>query len=276
MLRVFGAVTGPFNLGCLSSFRLLLALLSLIVTASGHAFAQYGRYEGEPTYHQEQGNEQTTSEENLAELTEEQEEQATPEPPSDPDPMGSIGIGVKIGYLHFGHATFSGANVTVSSKQLGSTQVVENQGVPARSGMLLSIPIYLGGSGFGWVLDPYLGFGEIGSYGIFTGPLGHFHVSTNTYLGLGFGLRLGNITTNFDDTKTGWGIDLYGRIPFSVVYYPVQDFAVLFELGIGYGATGYKPATTQQTVTPGVTVPNVKLQFGPTYEIDFSVGVRLP
>jgi hypothetical protein len=236
------------------------------VATNGQALAQYSEDETQGDTSQEEASEEVQTEAT---------ETMDPGPPPDLDPMGFVGIGIKVGYLKFGTANFDGANVTYESP-VGDAQVVENAGVPARDGMTLSLPINLGGGGFGWIFEPYLGFGDIGSYGIFTGPLGYFHVSTNTYLGIGFGVRVGIITTNFDDAKTETGYDIYGRIPLDVVYYPTEDLGILLEFGIGYGVTVYEPSYSEQVVGSGVKAPKLDLQIGDTYQLDFSIGVRLP
>jgi hypothetical protein len=196
----------------------------------------------------------------------------------DSDPMGFFGIGLKIGYLNFGRANYSGANVSVSSSA-GDIPTVQNAGVPARSGTVLSFPITIGGSGFGWIFDPYLGFQDVGAYGLYTGPRGTFQLWTDIYLSFGLGIRFDMITAKLDDTPKATGIDVYGRIPVDLYYYPIDDLGVFIELGIGYGVTGYEPTYAQQHVSTSgadTTLPKVDLRFGDTFEIDFGTGVRFP
>ena len=191
-------------------------------------------------------------------------------PQEDKDPLGFIGVGLKAGFLHFGDATYD-AVVSV-----GGVSALENKGVPARGGFLLSLPINLGGSGFGWVFDPYLGLGEVGSYGIYTGPTITLHLLDMTYLGFGLGLRAGLITQDFWGTRTEVGMDIYGRVPLVLTHYLYEDLALLLDVGFGFGATGYRPQYTRQQLGPGVSAPQVETQFGATYQIDASAGIRLP
>jgi hypothetical protein len=256
-----------------------LVLLAIVVLCDGRAFAEHSRSDipqtssdissGASTFPNESASGRNTNEANRIDKSSQTR---------DSDPMGFFGIGLKVGYLNFGKATYSGANVTVSSPA-GDIPTVRNAGVPARSGMVLSFPITIGGSGFGWIFDPYLGFEEVGAYGLYTGPRGTFQLSTAIYLSFGLGIRFDMITAKPADAEKATGIDVYGRIPVDLYYYPIDDLGVIFELAVGYGVTGYKPTYTQQYVSTGktdTTLPKVDLRFGDTFEIDFSTGIRFP
>jgi hypothetical protein len=247
-----------------------------VASVNTRALAQEESYETETT---ETSDDLGSGEQTEAAISSSESDDGNSAPSGDDDPMGFFGLGVKFGFLSFGKADFAGANVTVQSA-LGETQVVENKGVPARSGMIISVPLNIGGSGFGWALEPYFGLGKIGSYGLYTGPLGSIHVATDFYITLGFGARVGKITTNFNKAKTKMGFDVYGRIPLGMIYYPTDDLGIVAEFGIGYGATGYEPGYTEETIAANniekVSVPKVDLQIGDTHQIDFSIGVRIP
>jgi hypothetical protein len=257
----------------LTGSKSIAAVVAVMVSLCGRTFAQYDAIESESGQSSEGSTANSASSEPpVPDMTPEDQYAQPP----DTDPMGFIGLGLKIGYLHFGNATYPSVDMTVTS-QLGETQVVENRGVPSRGGFLLSIPVNIGGSGFGWIFDPYIGFGKIGSYGLFTGPAISIQLSNKLYLGLGFGIRVGIITAKYiDDIKTKKGIDLYGRIPIDVIFYPTQDLGLFLEFGLGYGATGFQPEYSQKTVTQGVSAPKLDLRFGDTYQIDFAIGVRVP
>ncbi len=191
-------------------------------------------------------------------------------PREEKDPMNWIGVGLKAGFLYFGDATFN--YVTY----VNGRPAVVNKGVPARGGFVLSLPINLGSSGFGWVFDPYLGLGAVGSYGIYTGPTITLHLSDMTYLGFGLGARAGIITQDFWGTRTDVGMDIYGRIPVVLTYYAADSLGLVLEVGLGLGATGYRPVATQQQLAPGEIPPPLETKFGVTFQIDASAGVRFP
>lgn len=259
----------------LTGSRSIATVLAVMVTFCGRTFAQNdaNEIESEQSYEDDLNAGSASSEPPVPDMTPADQYAQPP----DTDPMGFFGIGLKAGFLHFGNATYPDVNMKVKSQYCKETQVVENRGVPSRIGFLLSVPINIGGSGFGWILDPYMGFGKIGSYGLFTGPAINIRLSNKIYLGIGVGIRFGMITAKYiNDTKTAKGIDLYGRIPIDVIYYPTEDLGLLFEFGIGYGATGYQPEYTQSTACAGVSAPKLNLQFGDTYQIDFAIGVRIP
>jgi hypothetical protein len=192
------------------------------------------------------------------------------EPKEEKDPMNWIGVGLKGGFLYYGDATFNGTVYEYGYP------VVKNTGIPARAGFVLSLPVNLGGAGFGWAFDPYLGFGQVGSYGIYTGPTITLHLSDMTYLGFGFGVRFGAITVDFWGTRTDVGLDVYGRVPLVLTYYVADSMGLLVDVGFGFGGSGYRPYYTQQQLAPGVTAPQLQTQFGVTYQIDASAGVRFP
>jgi len=192
-------------------------------------------------------------------------------PEEEKDPMAGIGIGLKLGYLNYGKGSFE---ATVSG-----TKIKTN--IASRDGLTVSIPINLGGSGFGWLFEPYLGAtSQIKSIGLITGPTIVFHLVDPLYLGVGIDLRVGWLLSSGIDM----GADLYGRIPITATYYVIPDLGIVAELGIGYGATGIKykdmPAIDPTTGFPILDSNGQpkKLPFGlgTSYQIDFSLGVRWP
>jgi hypothetical protein len=72
------------------------------------------------------------------------------------------------------------------------------------------------------------------------------------------------------------GLDVYGRVPVVLTYYPAEQMGLLLDVGFGLGGTGYRPVYTQQQVQPGVAAPQMDMQFGFTFQVDASAGVRFP
>jgi len=184
--------------------------------------------------------------------------------------MGGAGIGIKLGYLNFSRGSFKKSVDEDNEFTLH---------IPSRDGMTLSIPINLGSSGFGWILEPYLGLGsELKSIGLMLGPTIVIHLNDPLYFGFGISFRAGYLL--IDDIDLG--LDAYARIPVTITYYIIDQLGIVAELGLGYGATGIKYKDVELKVfNPDtgeieMTTESVGLGFGTAVQIDFSVGVRLP
>lgn len=197
-------------------------------------------------------------------------------PTRDEDPMAKAGIGLKIGYLNLGRGSYE-------QEVLGEKIRLE---IPSRDGVTISIPINLGGSGFGWIFEPYLGVGkELKSIGLILGPTIVIHLDDPLYLGIGIDLRVGYLLMSDID----FGVDIYGRIPINLTYYVINNLGILAELGLGYGATGIKykdmliPVFDENTGLPKIDfetgepeMEEIGAGFGTAVQVDFSVGVRFP
>jgi hypothetical protein len=177
-------------------------------------------------------------------------------------PMGWAGIGLKLG------AGGTGASeIDVAMPSVGGMAV---PGVTAktdsRAGFQLSVPINLGGDGFGWMVEPYLNLDKnITATGLYTGPTINIHILDPFYLGIGFGVKFAYLSSD----KLDLGLDVGGRVPITGTYYIHPDIGLVAELGLGYTASGYafKPL-------PGQESPD--LSFGAAFAWDFSVGARWP
>ncbi len=195
------------------------------------------------------------------------------------DPMGWVGIGVKMGM-----AGTTAGEATIDGYQ-GETQ--------GRTGMQLSVPINLGGDGFGFVLEPLLttssverntkdssgvvnGTESVSLLGLggYLGPTINFHVIDPLYLGFGVGLK-GTYMLNDDFDLAA---DIYGRVPVTATYYLTNQVALVGEIGFGYGATVFADKPSVMVDPINQTVTNVKddPNFGLAFMWDASVGARFP
>lgn len=184
------------------------------------------------------------------------------------DPMGWLGIGVKVGLGYVGKS-----EIGMDAASLGLAPTVNGMQVnyehtfvtPRRTGVQLSIPINLGGDGFGWVVEPYFHFASYAARGLYTGPTINLHLADPLYFGFGFGFKGAILKAN----ELDFGIDLGGRVPFTLHYYLANDLGLIAEVGIGYTATGLilKPA-------PGMEAGDIS--FGGSFSWDFGVGLRFP
>ena len=181
------------------------------------------------------------------------------------DPMAWIGIGPKIGVAGNGKGEFSEGGVTTT--------------IDSRTGFQLSVPINMGGDGFGWVIDPYLNFASVDgvdsagkaksigvtTFGAYTGPTINIHITDPLYVGVGAGLKLGYSKSDAFD----FGADIFGRVPVTGTYYIMEDVAAVVELGLGYGMTGYALLPTVDAA--GAKVES-DLKFGSAMTWDLSAG----
>jgi hypothetical protein len=207
---------------------------------------------------------------------------AAEEDSSDEDkrnPMGWAGVGLKVGV-----AGVSGGKLTV----MGHDGRVEG-----RTGLQVSLPINLGGDGFGWTIEPLFGQAAVGravkdnagnvigdesvslkGVGFYTGPTINFHVMDPLYIGFGVGLKSAYL---FND-RFEYAADVYGRVPVHATYYLSNKLALVAELGFGYGASVYadKPRVVVDQTTRSARNVKDDPAFGLAYTWDATIGVRLP
>lgn len=195
------------------------------------------------------------------------------------NPMGWVGIGVKLGM-----AGTTAGEATVKGYE-GQTD--------SRVGMQLSLPINLGGDGFGFVLEPMLtqssvdhatkdaagvvnGSESVSLLGLggYLGPTINIHVIDPLYLGFGFGLK-GTYMLNDDFDLAA---DIYGRVPVTATYYLNKQVALVGEVGFGYGASVFadKPSVMIDPLTQTATNVEDDPNFGMAFMWDASVGARFP
>jgi|GEM_PF-4626312 len=198
-----------------------------------------------------------------------EEGEAKPEEPDEAskDPMGWLGIGVKVGF-----ASVGSSSITLNASDVGAPTVAGMQ-IPyahtfvteKRTGLQISVPLNLGGDGFGWVIEPYFHLAAYKATGIYTGPTINLHLAAPIYFGFGFGPKVSILKAD----ELNFGIDIGGRVPFTLHWYLANDLALVGEFAIGYTATGIikKPA-------PGMDAGD--LSFGGAFTWDFGVGVRFP
>ncbi len=186
------------------------------------------------------------------------------------DPMGWIGIGPKIGVAGNGQGEFKSGSVTTK--------------IDSRVGFQLSLPINLGGDGFGWMIEPYLNLASVDSvdatgkkdsvgvttYGAYTGPTINIHITNPLYVGVGAGLKVGYSSSDAFDL----GADIFGRVPVTATYYLMDDVAAVVELGMGYGVTGFAAVPSVNPATG--EKKDADLKFGTALTWDLSAGARWP
>jgi hypothetical protein len=200
----------------------------------------------------------------------------------DPTPMNSLGIGFKLGMAGMGEGKL----------QFQSNGKSYPGRIDSRRGLYLSLPLQVGGDGFGWMFEPYYSRATVGTtttdtggqpngtadvslaaYGLYTGPTVNIHVAQPLYLGIGAGIKAAYVSSNGFD----YGVDAYGRVPVSATYYLSNQVALVAEMGLGYGVSAYvsKPNVV---LSPTGKVSKVEndAQFGKSLAWDCSVGVRLP
>lgn len=198
------------------------------------------------------------------------------------DPMGWLGLGFKVGLGVAGRSEVAfRAPVIVQGVAVAGTVQTS---IERRSGLQLSVPINLGGDGFGWLVEPYLNMhtitfrplmvtllespvteGQATAVGVYTGPTINLHLAAPFYLGVGFGVKAARIRAD----HLNLGVDLGGRVPITATFYARPNFGIVAEVGLGYTATGYikKPL-------PGERASGIA--FGSAFAWDFAAGVRWP
>lgn len=204
-------------------------------------------------------------------------------------PMNGYAFGVTLGIAHVGsgdmrNPTYVAGAETLSQAQLQQAGLIGQGGcdpidkrcrTQSRTGLQLSVPIQLGGSGVGFRVEPFFTFASSAkAYGLYMGPTFEFQVArAPVYLGFGFGLKAAWVKA--DDWK--YAADLYGRIPAHATYYMTDDVALVLEFAFGAGASGYGTGPRKVTL-PGTTRTLQKSDFtfgfGRTWDI--SIGVRFP
>lgn len=199
-------------------------------------------------------------------------------------PMPYAGVGLKLGVAgtRAGERTFDfDENYRFESR------------TDKRLGLHLSVPIYLGGKGFGWVFEPMLqkssvshalkdnlgrivGAEDVGvlGLGMYTGPQVQIHASNALYLGIGLGAKVLYLANDAFE----YAFDVYGRAPLTVTYYVHQHLAFICELGLGYGISVFADAPRPMLDTTTGIVRNVSddPEVGSAFAWDFTFGVRLP
>jgi hypothetical protein len=200
------------------------------------------------------------------------------EPPSR-HRMGWAGIGVKVGLAGMGAGKFT------FQGQQGRTD--------SRMGLQVSVPINLGGDGFGWMLEPYFNQSSVGhdlkdssgnvlgtdsvnlqALGIYTGPTFNIHAMDALYVGFGLGVK-GAYLMN---SSFQYAADLYGRVPVHATYYMSRSLALVAEVGFGYGASVFADKPQVMVDRTAHTARNLQddPKFGLAYTWDATIGVRLP
>ncbi|MFT3922672.1 MAG: hypothetical protein QM778_09075 [Myxococcales bacterium] len=241
------------RIAVLFSYALSLGAASLVVSSA----------QAQGTQAQTSGSVQASSHDQVAvsePAPEEKDEESE-------DPMGWIGIGVKVGLAYVGSS-----NITLNASDVGAPTVNGMQipyshtfATPQRTGVQVSVPINLGGDGFGWVVEPFMHFAAYRATGIYTGPTINLHLADPVYFGFGFGPKVDFLKAD----ELNFGIDIGGRVPFTLHWYLGNDLALVGEAAIGYTATGII-----KTPAPGMEAGDIS--FGGAFAWDFGVGIRFP
>lgn len=206
--------------------------------------------------------------------------------------MDGWALGVKIGYANIGsgrvrNPVYSSALVDIvemapeqavidSNLREGACTPLDRYCTSAgRSGFYLGFPLQLGGSGVGLRFEPFLTFADTAtSYGVYVGPTFEFRIASPLYLGFGFGLKSAWVEPD------GWryAVDLHGRVPLTATLYATDRIALVFEVGLGGGASfwvnqpiQYKNPLTGKRLANG---PNMTMGFARMW--DLSLGIRFP
>lgn len=198
---------------------------------------------------------------------------------ADAHPMAWAGIGLKVGA-----AGMSAGKLTIAGQE-GRTN--------SRIGIQVSLPINMGGDGFGWLLEPYfmqsntahevkdsegqiLGTANVAltALGLYTGPTFNIHALDELYVGFGLGIKAAYLMNSTID----YAADAYARVPVHATYYLSRQMAVVGEVGFGYGASAFadKPEARLNATTRQVENASADPQFGLAYTWDATIGIRLP
>ncbi len=213
----------------------------------------------------------------------------------DADPMAWLGLGLKVGFSRIGSSSL--ANPTyrdkvaqaaidsgLSNAELreygltgeGGCGIIDRRcKVQGRVGLQLSVPINLGGDGFGFLFEPYINVAKAAkAYGGYLGPTFNIHVADPLYLGFGFGLKGAWVIAD------GWdyAADLYARVPIHATFYMINDIALVADLGFAFGGSGYisKPVSYTIPVSMEKRKSLPQMTFGAGLNIDAAIGVRFP
>jgi hypothetical protein len=175
--------------------------------------------------------------------------------------MGGILIGLKLSLL-----LTSSADLSVNNPNAGlpgqPAKITTSTG--SRTDYQITVPLNFGGSGFGFDLQPSIGFGDVTSIGVYLGPAYHLGIKKNLYINFGIGPQVRYLM----DSTIDMGADIQARIPVGVTYYAQPDLGLFAEVGLAYGATGFK----------GKSIAGSKPDFtlGTGTAFDFGIGVRYP
>jgi hypothetical protein len=194
-------------------------------------------------------------------------------------PMNSAGLGVKLGVAGTGE---------------GSANIRGYEGrTKKRVGLHVSVPIFLGGDGFGFLFEPMLqksevphslkdalgnviGSEDVGVVGLggYLGPQVQIRASERAYIGFGLGPKV--LYLSNDAFQYAW--DVYARLPLSTTVYVNRHVALMAELGLGYGFSVFADVPQPVVDVEGRTVRNSTddPQFGSAFAWDLSFGVRVP
>ena len=210
----------------------------------------------------------------------------------DNTPMGGTSIGVNVGMAGMGAGKYT--------LKLDDMSMAGH--VSARSGVYVSMPIHVGGEGFGWTFAPFLARSSVdrttkdsngnvtgsedvplSAYGMYTGPAYNIHITRPVYLGVGLGIK----TAYISNPAFKYAADAYARMPLTATWYVRDQFALVAETGFGYGVSAFidKPnvvgANDAAVKSGNVGFSDIKNtnddpQFGKAFAWDFAVGIRLP
>ncbi len=210
----------------------------------------------------------------------------------DNTPMGGTSVGLNVGMAGMGAGKYT----------LKLDDMSVDGRIAARNGVYVSLPISVGGEGFGWTFAPFLARSSVDrttkdqsgnvigqddvpltAYGMYTGPVYNFHISRPVYLGVGLGIKAAYIS----NPAFQYAADAYARMPLSATWYVRDQFALVAETGVGYGVSAFvdKPnvvgANDAAIQSGNVGINDVKNteddpQFGKAFAWDFAVGIRLP
>ena len=152
-----------------------------------------------------------------------------PTSPSSHSSLGWFGVGLKLGVAGY---------TSVKEYETDENLRLTHDG---HAGLLLSLPLHLGGEGFSWVVDPYFKFasveGNLGTdkspvLGLYTGPSYVFRVS-DTYLGVSVGPKVGLAIG-----ESAVGDETLGRAAVSGFHYVLDDLGLMAEVGVAAGRFG--------------------------------------
>jgi hypothetical protein len=178
--------------------------------------------------------------------------------------MGGILIGLKLSMLMVGEGEFE----YKSTNPITGMETTQKSTIASRTDFQVTVPLNFGGSGLGFDLQPSIGFGDVTALGLYLGLAYHLEINPKTYVNFGLGPQVRYWLEDAVDI----GADIMGRVPVGATYYAAPDLGLFAELGLAFGATGYKLKSNPAAAGLLPTDFNV----GTTYAFDIGVGVRWP
>ncbi len=194
--------------------------------------------------------------------------------------IGSFGVSPKLGYAW-----------------LEKMESSENFDVPTRDAFKVMLDLDFGGDGFGFRLSPYFSYQTAQARkctttilnGILPSqncsdddkvPIDYHFKALGLYFGSMYRFRIWNIHPSIGlgtqaaylwDDNIEHGIELFGRLPLEILWYPTDHLAVVVEVAFLYGITGIQNSNKLKNYAI-----NLDFNVGQGFGVDALVGIRFP